>query len=579
MGLFMERRLWSIAAFSFGSWLLCARAPISSALFCLAAGVSGSLYARLLIKTFQAVDLKPLVWGAVSKLIVLKDLSRQEFFCIDGADKDLAKTREAALERMQSAWAKRWPKAQEKSKAVRKIWSDLRFKASGFESTFPVFQKVVNEIFDMLTVVDRTEGTEVVDVDGCRFLDSCGSYGVNCFGHTKFKEFMDKGNDLAQQVGPCLGPMHPVVIDNIEMMLKVFRKEEASFHMSGTEAVMCAVQQVRFHTKRPLIAVFKGAYHGWWDGVMQGAGNPRFNSDCLVLKDKSPASLELLKIRANEIAGVIVNPISGMGWGKSTTADLATHKVEGAGEEGINSFRKWLQQIRETCTASGIPLIYDETWAFQLGPGGAQDLYGVEADIVTLGKALGGGHAVGAVVGPHKLMERRDPDRPMLVSFVVGTFKGSPMVMGSMNAVLNWVTTPEAAAEFNAHTERVSKWAEACNATLSKEDLPISVAAYRNMWCVCYSKPGVYNFLFHCYLRDAGLQMVWVGTSKMLLNLEFREKDFEKLTGILVSAAKQFQADGWWWEDGKKPSLPQLVLAPTLEFHASRLKSWLGLGR
>lgn len=536
------------------------------------------MYLRMLIKTVAAIDLKPIVWGSVSKLIVLKDLSRKEFFRVDGAGEDLAKTREDALDRMAAAWAKRWPKAQEKSKEVRQIWSDLRFKASGFESTFPIFQKVANEFFDMLTVVERTEGTEVVDVDGCRFLDSSGSYGVNCFGHTRFKEFMNKGNDLAQQVGPCLGPMHPVVIDNIQMLLKVFRKEEVSFHMSGTEAVMCAVQQVRFHTQRPLIAVFKGAYHGWWDGVMQGAGNPRFNSDCIVLKDKSPASLELLKLRANEIAGVLINPINGMGWGNSTTAELKTNKVL-AGEESIDKFRKWLQEVRETCTASGIPLIFDETWAFQLGPGGAQDLYGVDADIVTLGKALGGGHAVGAVCGSHRLMERRDPNRPMLVSFVVGTFKGSPMVMGSMNAVLNWVTTPEALAEFNAHKDRVARWAESCNATLSKEDLPLSVAAYRNMWCVCYQQPSVFNFLFHCYLRDAGLQMVWVGTSKMLLNIEFRDKDFEKLTGILVSAAKQFKADGWWWPGAEKVSLPDLVVSSTLQFHINRLKRQIGLGK
>merc|ERR1719235_178489 len=225
---------------------------------------------------------------------------------------------------MTKAWAERWPKTLELSSQMLALFPDLRFKASGFESMFPIFQKVTNDSLNMLTVAQRTEGTEIVDVDGCRFLDSGGSYGVNCFGHSRFKQFMNKGNDLAQELGPLLGPMHPVVIDNIKMMLSIFKKEEVSFHMSGTEAIMCAVQQVRFHTGRPLIAVFKGAYHGWWDGVMQGAGNPRFNSDCIVLKDKDAASLDLLRARANDIAGVIVNPIAGMGWGPSTTAELVT---------------------------------------------------------------------------------------------------------------------------------------------------------------------------------------------------------------------------------------------------------------
>merc|ERR1711865_603238 len=364
-------------------------------------------------------------------------------------------------------------------------------------------------------------------------------------------------------VGPLLGPMHPVVTENIEMLLKVYRKEEVSFHMSGTEAVMCAVQQVRFHTKRPLIVVFKGAYHGWWDGVMQGAGNPRFNGDCVVLKDKCPASLEFLRARASEIAGVLINPITGMGWGPSSTSTLNSGGAKmNAGAESIENFKKWLYQVRETCTAGNIPLIFDETWAFQLGPGGAQETYGVDADIVTLGKAIGGGHAAGVVCGPSWLMERRDPHRPMRVSFVVGTFKGSPMVMGSMNAVLKGVTTPEAATEFNGLKDRVDKWSAACNKALGDEGLPLSVAAYRNMWCLSFHQSSAYHFLFHCYLRDAGLQLVWVGTSKALVNLEFSEHSFEQLTGMIVSSAKKFKADGWW-EGAQLAILPPLVLGPT----------------
>lgn len=538
-----------------------------------------AFYAYLLYKTLLAVDLKPLVWGFIAEIAVLKDLSREEFFRIDGVTEDVAKHRQSALDRMAAAWRERWPKSQQASVLMRKIFPDLRFKASGFESTFPVFQNVVNEALDMCTIADHTEGTQITDIDGNRLLDSSGSYGVNCFGHTRFKEFMTAGNELAQKVGPLLGPMHPIVSENIELLLKIYRKEEVSFHMSGTEAVMVAVQQVRFHTRRPLIAVFKGAYHGWWDGVMQGAGNPRFNWDCLVLKDKCPASLELLKARASEIAGVVVNPITGMGWGPAATSTLNSggSKVN-AGADSIENFRKWLCQLREVCTTCQVPLIFDETWAFQLGPGGAQDLYGVDADIVTIGKALGGGHAVGAVCGSHRFMEKRDPDRPMRVSFAVGTFKGSPMVMGSMNAVLKWVSSPAGVAEFNGAKDRVAKWVVDCNKALSDDGLPISVAAYRNMWCVCYNQASAYHFLFPCYLRDAGLQLVWVGTGKALLNLEFSEDDLKQLTGMLVSAAKKFKADGWW--KGVKPaSLLPLVLGPTCEYHSSRLLQRFGLGK
>jgi glutamate-1-semialdehyde 2,1-aminomutase len=301
---------------------------------------------------------------------------------------------------------------------------------------------------------------------------------------------------------------------------------------------------------------------------MQGAGNERFNSDCLILEDKADASLELLRVRADEIACVIVNPISGFGWQGATTAGLSQAKIS-PGEECIDRFRSWLARLREACTKNGIPLIYDETWAFQLGPGGAQELYGVEPDLVVLGKSIGGGHATGVVCGPTRLMERRDPVRPMRVSFCVGTFKGNPVVMGAMNSVLKWVTSPEAAGVFNGLKDRVARWVTKCNKALSSEDIPIKVAAYRNTWCVVYEQPSPYHFLFHYYLRDAGLQMAWVGTGKMLLNLEYSEEDLERLTALIVKAAKSFKEDGWWYQ-GTQPSigyLLNLVVGPSLRFH------------
>jgi len=575
MGVFMEGRLAGIVALS-----LCARGFLGSPLFWLLLAVDGycvGRYAFLLVKTLQAVVLKPIVWRAISQLLVARDLTREEFFRVDQPPEDVAKRREEGLDRLERSWKERFPKSREHSEYLKRHLSDYRFKASGFESTFPIFQKVVNDALDVGMAIERSEGNDLVDLQGNRFLDASGSYGVNCFGFTRFKEFMLKGHELSQQLGPCLGPMHPVVKENIEMLLKIYRKEEVSFHMSGTEAIMCAVQQARFHTQRQMVAVFKGAYHGWWDGVMQGAGNERFNSDCLILEDKVPQSLELLRVRASEIACVIVNPITGFGWGGAATAGLSQPKIS-PGEESIDRFRTWLGQLRETCTKSGIPLIFDETWAFQLGPGGAQELYGVEPDLVVLGKSIGGGHATGIVCGPTRLMERRDPARPMRVSFCVGTFKGNPVVMGAMNAVLKWVTSPEAPAVFNGLRDRVARWVQKSNKALSDQSLPIKVAAYRNTWCILYEQPSPYHFLFQYYLRDAGVQMAWVGTGKMLLNLEYSEEDLERLTSLILKAAKAFQADGWWYQ-GTMPGigyLANLIVGPSLRFHFGSLLMLLG---
>ena len=101
-------------------------------------------------------------------------------------------------------------------------------------------------------------------------------------------------------------------------------------------------------------------------------------------------------------------------------------------------YRHWLGRLRATCSESGIVLIFDEVYTgFRLHRRGAQGYFGVESDIVCYGKTLGGGLPIGVVCGPKHLMQRADPTRPLRVAYVIGTFAGLPLVMGSMNAFLN----------------------------------------------------------------------------------------------------------------------------------------------
>ena len=103
-------------------------------------------------------------------------------------------------------------------------------------------------------------------------------------------------------LGPnVLGPLHPAIFPVLERLRQISGLDEASFHMSGTEAIMCAVRLCRFNTRRRLIVQFTGKYHGWWDGVQPGPGNERKITDVLPLKDMSPASLAAIKARASEI--------------------------------------------------------------------------------------------------------------------------------------------------------------------------------------------------------------------------------------------------------------------------------------
>jgi glutamate-1-semialdehyde 2,1-aminomutase len=140
-------------------------------------------------------------------------------------------------------------------------------------------------------------------------LDVSGSYGVNVAGFERYKEWIQRGGERVKELGPVLGPLHPVVADNIALLKYISKKDEVSFHMSGTEGVMAAVRLARFNTPKKLIVWFSGSYHGWWDGVQPGLGSERDRSDCLTLKDVHPASLEVIRWRAREIAAMLVNPV------------------------------------------------------------------------------------------------------------------------------------------------------------------------------------------------------------------------------------------------------------------------------
>ena len=151
-----------------------------------------------------------------------------------------------------------------------------------------------------------------------------------------------------------LGPLHPVVAENIAMLKSISKMDEVSFHMSGTEAVMAAVRMVRFNTRKKLIVCFSGAYHGWWDGVQPGLGSERTIDDCLTLKDMNSASLEVLRRRAGEIAGVLINPVQSFHPNSPPPSDtvLLTSGVRKT-QDSTSSYAQWLHQLRELCTSGG----------------------------------------------------------------------------------------------------------------------------------------------------------------------------------------------------------------------------------
>jgi glutamate-1-semialdehyde 2,1-aminomutase len=322
--------------------------------------------------------------------------------------------------------------------------------------------------------------------------------------------------------------------------------DEVTFHMSGTEAVMQAVRLARYHTGKRHIVRFAGAYNGWWEDVQPGPGNPSRVRDTYTLAECSERTLKVLRTR-RDIACVLINPLQSLHPNKAAPADSSL--VDSARQAGVDreQYAQWLRQVREVCTQRGIVFILDEVFTgFRLARRGAQEYFGVQADLVTYGKTLGGGLPVGVVCGASRLMRRFREDRPADLCFARGTFNAHPYVMGAMSAFLDLMESDRGRAVYDGLDARWSGRAEQLNAALAARGLPVQVAHLSSIWTVLYRTPSRYNWMLQFYLRQQGLALSWVGSGRLIFSLNYDDAAFADVVARFVKACEAMQADGWW---------------------------------
>ena len=504
--------------------------------------------------TLRALAPTPLVSRRLARWVRAFDYTGDAFFHADGADAPTVDRRRRGLDRLAAACRDPFGQSRAWSGQVRDSFSDLRFTDTN-RVPFP-FVREMKARFDLASVVTASDGPRLRNLDGQWTLDVSGSYGVNVAGFDRYKQWISAGWERVKDLGPVLGPLHPAVADNLSILKRISGLDEVSFHMSGTEAVMAAVRLARFNTRRRLIVCFAGAYHGWWDGVVPGLGNERQLDDCVTLRDLDPASLAVIRRRASEIAAVLINPVQSFHPNSPPPNDavLLTNSVRQM-DESTGRYTDWLRQLRVVCTESGVPLIFDEVYTgFRLARGGGQEYFGIQADMVVYGKTVAGGLPIGVVCGTRSLMRRFDPERPMRLAYVVGTFSAHPAVMGAMLEFLTWVTGDGVDALYARMNERCAAWAHSTNVRLADEGLPMRIVHLGTIWTVLYTQPGRYGWLLQYYLRAHGITLSWVGTGRCLASMDFSDDDYAVLREAMIAAARQMREDGWWLSGEALPS-------------------------
>ncbi len=471
----------------------------------------------------------------------------ERVFASDGAPAAVAAQRRAGFNALAALYAERYSRSVAYTALARGVISDLQFTGS-YRVPFQ-YSPYVRERLKVGAFLESSNGVMVQDLDGNSFYDLTGSYGVNLFGNDFYKECIDEGAARVRELGPVLGAYHPCVLDNVQRLKALSGLDEVSFHMSGTEAVMQAVRLARYHTRRSHLVRFCGAYHGWWEDVQPGPGNPLPPRQTYTLSEMSERSLRVLRSR-RDIACVLVNPLQALHPNAGAPGDSSLVDSSRRGGFDRAAYTRWLQQLREVCTERGIVLIFDEVFVgFRLAPGGAQEYFGVRADMVTYGKTLGGGLPVGVVCGRSHLMKRFREDRPADICFARGTFNAHPYVMGAMKAFLDRLERPDVKALYDGLDARWNSRTERFNQQMGEAGLPVRAANLSSIWTITYTQPSRYNWMLQFYLRAQGLALSWVGTGRLIFSLNYGDAEFDAVLTRFVAAAKAMRADGWWWQD------------------------------
>ncbi|MEM6797342.1 MAG: aminotransferase class III-fold pyridoxal phosphate-dependent enzyme, partial [Acidobacteriota bacterium] len=420
-------------------------------------------------------------------------------------------TRAAALDARQSSHLEALVRRGEERRGRSKIWAQRHRSSLADNRATAGFRPSTKELLYPL-VGQRSDGARVIDVDGNSYIDITMGFGVHLFGHRP--AFVQRALEAQLGDGTQLGPQAEpsgLVAEKIAAMVGL---ERVTFLNSGTEAVMTAMRLARAAKGRRKIAIFSGAYHGHFDGVLGVRGGGEGSvlpmapgvtdgmvQDLLVLDYGADSALETLKHHAGEVAAVMVEPV------QSRRPDLQP--------------RDFLHRLRRLTSDLDIALIFDEMiTGFRVHPGGAQAHFGVRADLACYGKVIGGGMPIGVVAGSAELMDGIDGGAwrygdssfpGVETTFVAGTFSKHPLTMAAALAVASELEAagPALQEELNARTEDLCR---RLDALFEAEEVPIRTACFSSLFRFVFQ--GNMDLFFY-HLLDEGIY-VWEGRNCFL---------------------------------------------------------------
>ncbi len=393
--------------------------------------------------------------------------------------------------------------AAEVRRAIADSRSGIGFKPSIKEMLYPL-------------VCDTFSGAEVRDIDGNSYVDMTMGFGAHLFGHQPDFIVGALQECLTRSFG--LGTRNETALAVAGLITELTGMDRVAFVNSGTEAVMNAVRVARAFTRRDHVVIFTTSYHGHWDGVLATAGEypctygarplsvgipARMAADVSVLAFGSEAALEFIEQHGASIAAVMVEPVP--------TRDPAL------------ALPDYLRQLRVLTERRGILLIFDEiVTGFRAHPGGIQGLYGIEADIVTYGKTIGGGMPLGVIAGRGNTLDAidgggwsfGDGSYPATeATFFGGTYFQHPLSMATAQATLTAVKQ-QGISLSQALTQKTDGLVARLNQLFRERRLPIAARSFSSFFRLVHRENfdllyynlllrGIYIWEWRCWFLSA----------------------------------------------------------------------------
>ncbi|MCA1992443.1 MAG: aspartate aminotransferase family protein [Coleofasciculus sp. S288] len=402
-------------------------------------------------------------------------------------------------------------------------------------------------------VVERALGSKVWDIDGNEYIDLIMGYGINLFGYNPsfIKEVLLEQLEKGIQIGSQAEWVGEVA----EAICEMTGMERVTFSNTGTEAVMTAIRLARTVTGRSKIVMFSGSYHGHSDGTLfeirHENGNlqtlptslgipPNSIEDVLVLEYGNSQTLEIIKSHEQDLAAILVEPV------QSRRPNLQP--------------KEFLQQLRQLTQKAGIALIFDEMiTGFRIHTGGAQAWFGIEADLATYGKIVGGGMPIGIIAGKAKYMDAidggywnyGDSSYPQTKpTFFAGTFCKHPLAIAAARIVLKYLKTQGSSLQEQLN-QRTSQFVKSLNDYFAEDQVPIRMANFGSLFGTASSgdsnsaENSAYSLVFNLLYYHLFDRKVLLRGGGSFLSTAHSDEDIDYILWAVKDSVRELREGGF----------------------------------